>query len=173
MKTHRALRRTSGYYAVRIAALVIALVCAACMLTSCGSADISSYGNDKITISGLKDDDFTVTPNDLSEMKCVSRTDTGATAKAGTVNAYGPLLETFVGKYGYTTDDFSRVTFKCRDSYEVSLKEEYLTDYDIVLSIASGSEALPEKEQPLRILVPEAESSKWAYSVERIEFTKK
>ena len=152
--------------------LLMTLVCMSGMLTACGKADLSAYGEEPITISGLKDEEFTVTPNELAEMKCVSRTDTGATQKAGTVKAYGPLMSTFVEQYGYTMSDFSKIRFICRDEYKTVLQKEYLTDYEIVLSVASGSDPLSEKEQPLRILVPEADSYRWAYSVERIEFVK-
>ena len=141
-----------------------------CMFSGCGKADISAYESQEITVTGLKEEAFTVTPAELMEMKCISRQDTGATAKAGTVKAYGPLLSTFLEEYGYKTEDVDRVRFYCKDGYKSVLKDEYLTDYEIILSAASGSEALSEKEQPLRILVPEAESSKWAYGITEIEF---
>ena len=143
------------------------------LFCGCGKADISSYNEQEITVKGLKDSDFTVTPQELMEMKCVSRQDTGKTAKAGTVKAYGPLLSTFLEKYGCTLEEIDRVRFYCKDDYKVVLKDEYLTDYEIILSAAAGKEPLAEKEQPLRILVPEAESSKWAYGITEIEFERK
>lgn len=143
------------------------------LFCSCGKADISSYKEQEITVKGLKDSDFTVTPQELMEMKCVSRQDTGKTAKAGTVKAYGPLLSTFLEEYGCTLEEIDRVRFYCKDDYKVVLKDEYLTDYEIILSAAAGKEPLAEKEQPLRILVPEAESSKWAYGITEIEFERK
>ena len=143
------------------------------LLSGCGRADISAYEKQEITVRGLKDSDFTITPADLLEMKCVSRQDTGATEKAGTVKAYGPLLSTFLEEYGYAVEDLDRVRFLCKDDYKSVLKDEYLTDYDIILSAAAGKAPLAEKEQPLRILVPEAESSKWAYGITEIEFVLK
>jgi hypothetical protein len=140
-------------------------------LSSCGkTADISDYGDTPITISGLTDEEFTVTPNDLAQLECVSRTATGATAKAGTVTAYGPLLNTFLAQYDCQMSDFYKIRFLCADDYKAVLKDEYLTDYEVVLSISAGSEPLSESCQPLRLLIPEAESSMWAYSVIRIEF---
>lgn len=170
--------KTSGHpgrrrnAALAVLAVLIAMT-VLCMFCACGKADISAYEDQTITIHGLKEEDFTVTPAELMELKCVSRQDTGATAKAGTVKAYGPLLPTFLEHYGYSLDQIDRVRFYCKDEYKVVLKDEYLTDYDIILSVASGSEALGEKEQPLRILVPEAESSKWAYGITDIEFERK
>lgn len=151
---------------------LLLLVCVSGLFTACGKADISAYGNEEITISGLKDSDFTVTPEELAEMKCVKRSDTGRSEKAGTVTAYGPLLSSFVEQYGYEMTDFSKVRFICKDKYKTVLQDEYLTDYETVLSVASGSDPLAEAERPLRILIPEADSYRWAYSVVRIEFEK-
>ena len=141
-------------------------------LAACGSgpADISAYGDTPITISGLTEEEFTVTPNELAELECVSRTATGATAKAGTVNATGPLLDTFLERYGCQASDFYKIRFLCADNYKVVLRGEYLTDYEVVMSISGGSEPLAEDVQPMRLLIPEAESNMWAYSVIRIEF---
>lgn len=160
-------RRRAGMLASLMALILLFSLCA------CGKADIAAYENETITVHGLKEEDFTVTPADLMAMKCVSRQDTGATAKAGTVKAYGPLLTTFLEHYGTSLEQVDRVRFFCKDDYKIVLKDEYLTDYEIILSVASGSEALGEKEQPLRILVPEAESSKWAYGITNIEFEMK
>ncbi len=142
------------------------------LLTACGGggADISDYGDTAITISGLTEEEFTITPNELAQMECVSRSATGATAKAGTVNAYGPLLDTFLAQYGCTAADFYKIRFLCADAYKVVLKDEYLTDYEVVLAVSYQDEPLPESFQPLRLLIPEAESNMWAYSVIRIEF---
>ena len=157
---------------LQVLVFMLLIVCVPGLFTACGTADLSAYGEEPITISGLKESDFTVTPAELAEMDCVKRSDTGRSEKAGTVKAYGPLLSTFVGKYGYEMADFSKVRFICKDQYKVVLQDEYLTDYEIVLSVASGSDPLAEAERPLRILIPEADSYRWAYSVERIEFEK-
>jgi len=152
-----------------VLAAALALLLAA---MGCGSkiADISAYGDSAITISGLTDETFTVTPNDLAKLDCVSRTATGATAKAGTVDAYGPLLDTFLAQYGCKTSDFHKIRLYAADGYKVVLKGEYLTDYEVVLAISCGKDPLPESQQPLRILIPEAESSMWEYAVTKIEF---
>lgn len=148
------------------ALLLLAFCCA------CGSktADISAYGDVPITISGLTEEEFTITANELAGLECVSRTATGATAKAGTVNATGPLLDTFLAQYGYEPSDFYKIRFLCADNYKAVLRGDYLTDYEVVMAISSGSEPLPEGCRPMRLLIPEAESNLWAYSVVRIEF---
>lgn len=147
-------------------ALLLLLLCA------CGgkTADISAYGDTPITIAGLTEEEFTVTPSQLAALECVSRTATGATAKAGTVSATGPLLDTFLAQYGCKMSDFYKIRFIAADQYKVVLKDEYLTDYEVVLAVSSGSEPLPESQRPLRILIPEAASNMWEYAVVRIEF---
>jgi hypothetical protein len=142
------------------------------LLAGCGGSlpDISAYGDTPITIAGLTDAEFTVTPRELARLECVTRSATGGTAKAGTVNAVGPLLDTFLAQYGRAASDFERIRFIASDEYRVVLREEYLTEYEVILSVASGKKPLPESERPLRILIPEAETSMWEYACVRIEF---
>jgi hypothetical protein len=156
--------RRYGAFAVILALLML--------LSACGAktADLSAYGDTPIEISGLTDQDFTVTPNELAKLKCVSRTATGESEKAGTVDATGPLLNTFLAQYHCQMSDFYKIRFLCADQYKVVLKGEYLTDYEVVMAISGGGKPLDKAQQPLRILIPEAESSMWAYSVVRIEF---
>lgn len=143
-------------------------------LCSCGcagnKADISAYGDTPITISGLTNEEFTVTPNELMVLKCVGRTATGETAKAGTVSAYGPLLNTFLAQYGKTQTDFKKIVFTASDDYRVAIAGDHLAQYEIVLAIADGNEPLSASCQPLRLLIPGAESGMWEYAVVHIEF---
>lgn len=143
-----------------------------CVLCACGSkkADISAYGDTPITISGLADEDFTITPNELAQLECVHMSGTGKTAKSGSVSAVGPTLDTFLAQYGKTRADFTKVRFTASDKYVVALTGKHLSDWDIVLSVASGNNPLPDGEQPLRIFIPKAESSYWVYAVVKIEF---
>jgi len=152
-------------------ALMLALILLAA-LGACGekTADISAYGDYEIEISGLLDEDFTITPNDLLALPCVSRSATGRAEKAGTVAARGPLLETFLEQYGYTMSDFYKIRFIASDNYKTVLRDDYLTDYEVVMAVSSGEKPLDESLWPLRLLIPEAESNMWIYSIVRIEF---
>ncbi|MDR1571676.1 MAG: hypothetical protein LBS32_04045 [Clostridiales Family XIII bacterium] len=158
------------------AAALLCALCLAPLVAGCGGqglkADISEYGDSPIEISGLAAEDFSVTPNELAQLECVSRSATGATAKAGTVKAVGPLLDSFLAAYGdgRAMSDFNRIRFIASDGYRVVLRDEYLSDYEVLLSVASGGDPLPEAERPLRILIPEAESGMWEYACVRIEF---
>ena len=151
----------------------LALLCVVIIsLTSCGDkdVDISEYADFPIEVSRLTEEDFTVTPKELLELECVSRTATGATEKAGTVSVKGPLLNTFLAQYGKTAADFYKIRFLCADGYKTVLKDDLLTDYEVVLAVQNSNSPLQESMRPLRLLIPEAESSTWAYSVIRIEF---
>lgn len=154
----------------------IALLCLICLLVCLGGckttvkADISAYADSPVEIAGLTDEEFTITPAELAEMDCVKAIAQGQTEKAGTVTGIGPTLETFLAQYGRTIDEFKKVRFFCADDYKVVLKTDYLTEYDIVLTVCKGKEPLPEEHMPLRIIIPEAESGKWCYGVIRIEF---
>ena len=152
---------------------VLTLICVVIItLTACGdkAVDISEYADFPIEVSGLTDEDFTITPQELLELDCVSRKATGATEKAGTVSVKGPLLNTFLAQYGKTAADFYKIRFLCNDGYKTVLKDDLLTDYEVVLAVQNSNGPLQESMRPLRLLIPEAESSTWAYSVIRIEF---
>ena len=150
----------------RIIALLLLMLC----LTGC-AADISAYADTQILVTGLLEEDFYITPGELAALECVEATAVGQTAKAGTVQAYGPTLETFLAQYGRTVDAFKSVRFTASDDYVVTIGKASWEKYDVILSIAQGSKALPDYQQPLRIVIPGGESGNWVRSVIAIEFT--
>lgn len=143
-----------------------------CCFTGC-KANISEYENEKIQITGLLEEDFYITPAELAEMKCTEAVAHGKTAKAGTVQAYGPTLATFLAEYGKAVEEFYSVKFTAKDDYTVTLGRQTLENDDVILAISRGSKPLYEDQQPLRILIPNADSGKWTYMVNQIEFTYK
>jgi hypothetical protein len=157
--------------------LLVVLLLALWLGCACSSikvtADISAYGETPIIISGLKSEDFTVTPNELAQLKCVRMSGSGKTEKAGNVTAVGPLLETFLSHYGKSASDYAKVRFYASDKYKITLNSDYLTNYKIVLSVARGNDPLPAAQQPLRLFIPGADSSNWIYAVIKIELIKK
>ena len=143
-------------------------------LTACGQsvevkADLSAYGDTPIEIVGLTDASFTVTPNDLSGLACVDRSVDGRTAKVGTVEAVGPLLNTFLANYGKSQTDFQKIIVSATDGYKTVLKDDLL-EKEIILSIAAGKDPLDQTYRPLRMIVQDAASSYWTYQVNCIEF---
>lgn len=157
----------------QLTALVLLLCVLAALFSGCEvrlKADISAYADTPIEISGLTDEEFTVTAQELAQLELVKVKAQGQTEKAGTVTGIGPTLQTFLAQYGRSIEEFKKIRFFCSDDYKIVLKGEYLTDYEIVMALCKGSDPLPKKQQPLRIVIPEAESGKWAYGVVRIEF---
>jgi len=154
--------------------LILPLIALALTLTSCGTStlkvDISAYGDAPITIAGLTDEEFTITPDELAKLPLTELSASGDTAKAGTVKGTGVLLSTFVEQYGKAQTDFALVRFIASDAYRVTLHTQSLEKYEILLAVANSNGALAKSEQPLRLVIPGAESNQWIYAVERIEF---
>lgn len=151
---------------------VILLICLSVMLLCLSGckADISAYEDQEIRIIGLTEEEFTVTVGELADMDCRSATATGTSQKAGTVKAYGPTLQTFVETYGRSLDEFRSVTFRATDDYDVTLAALTWDSYDVILSVANGSEPLDEYQQPVRLVIPGGDSGKWVRMVYEIEF---
>lgn len=150
---------------------ILGFLCCILLFSACGTADISAYEDQEILIIGLEEEDFFITPGELMEMKCVSATAEGQSEKAGTVHAYGPTLNTFLEQYGRSLEEFKSIRFTASDEYVVTLGKVSWENYEIILSIADGSEALPDYQQPLRVVIPGGQSGNWVRSVVRIEFT--
>jgi DMSO/TMAO reductase YedYZ molybdopterin-dependent catalytic subunit len=159
---------------MRTKVCVLLIIClAAGIAAGCSpsiKADLSAYEDEEIRITGLRSEDFTVTPGELAKFDCESQTATGKTQKAGTVSGIGPTLDTFVKQYGKKQTDFKKVVFRAKDGYTITLGTQDLTKYDIILSLANGKEPLSGQEAPLRVVIPGAESSKWIRMVTEIKF---
>lgn len=141
-------------------------------LSGC-KADISAYEASPIQIIGLTDEPFSVTPKDLMQMKCISATSQGNSDKAGTVEAYGPTLETFVSSYGHSLSDFRYVRLSASDGYDVTINQLVWDSYDIILSVSNGTKPLEERQRPLRVVIPGYDSGKWVRLITKIEFSSK
>ncbi|MGI6497418.1 MAG: molybdopterin-dependent oxidoreductase [Oscillospiraceae bacterium] len=159
--------------AVYTAALAAALFCVL-ILSACGpvrvTADLSAYGDTPITIAGLGETEFQVTANALSGLACVSQGVSGKTAKAGSIQAVGPTLETFLAQYGKKISDFTRIRVEAKDGYKQGFLQEKLQEYTFILAVANGNQPLGEEEAPLRLIIPGAPSNEWVRMVTRIEF---
>jgi len=159
---------------------ILLFVCLACAVTAvvfayCAThvtADISAYGDREIEVAGLKDESFYITPRELSQMKISKQTVTGKSQKAGTFTGVGPTMAVFLAQYGETVSDFKQVKFYAEDDYTIVLVAS-LQEKTIILSVANGSDPLKDNQQPLRIVIPGEDSSKWIRNVVKIEFTRK
>ena len=159
----------------RVKHLAYACVATIMLLTlvSCGAQlpDISEYGDTPIEIVGLLDEDFTITPNELAKLKFENTSAKGTSDKAGTVNGIGPSLITFLARYGKTPADFKTIRFTASDAYTIRLSGEKCAEDMVLFSISGKTSPLPKGEQPMRLIMPDADSSQWIYGVVRIEFT--
>ena len=137
--------------------------------------DFSSYADTGISISGIEEADFIVTPQELSELECVEVSATGqgrgpqGESSVGTVTAYGPTLNTFLAQYGLSQTDFSRIVFECKDGYTVVLARDAL-ESEVILTLSVDKDELAASHQPLRLVIPDESSGQWAYGILRIEF---
>lgn len=163
-------RRTGGRK--RRPALIAVLFIFIILLSACGNQnpDISAYQDMKIQVTGLQEEDFDITPAELIQMDCVSGSSEGNSEKAGTVNGYGPTLDTFLAHYGKERSDFDKILFTGKDGYKKTLWGELLDSDKILLSISNGKDPLSDSETPLRLIVPGQESSYWVYGVTQINF---
>jgi hypothetical protein len=119
------------------------------------AADIAEYGDAPITIAGLADAEFTITPNELAKLDIVKKS-----------NYTGVLLTTFLAEYDAAPGDFALIRFIASDAYRVTLHTKTLTASEILLTLTP----LAESERPLRLYIPDLETNQWIYAIERIEF---
>ena len=139
------------------------------------TADISAYQDVTIEIVGISDQPFLITPAELSSMKKkaisvpVHEGEVAADEIPETGKAIGPTLDTFLKKYGKTTDDFRSMRVytqkETSTAYVRTMKEE-----ELILSIANGRKPLGEKQAPLRIASESMRAEEWSGWIRRIEF---
>jgi hypothetical protein len=138
---------------------------------------IEAYAQDGISISGITDEDFLITPEELIAYDCtrtaIEGTGSGQAgeSKAGRIRAYGPYLEDFLASYGCSIEDFRRIRVLCKDDYTVILRpERFEGEVDVILSVAEDKDALLPYQRPLRLVIPSESTGQWAIGVVRIEF---
>ena len=155
---------------VLTAALMVAL-CA--MFTACGAddIDISGYENEAITLSGITDQDVSLTIADLKAMDCITKSAESTSDKIGKVKATGPTLETVLSQYGMSQSDLKSIKIYARDDYDVKISSDVLGEDTVILAFGIDGKPLDEESAPLRIVIPGSDSAYWIRMVERIELT--
>lgn len=159
------------------AAAVILLISMCTVLAGCGyeiEADISSYQDMEIRITGLTDENFIVTPAQLAELKCEKETVKGAaTGKTITATAAGPTLAAFTEANGVELEEIKSVTVTASDGYTKTFDADYfITHPDVYMSLANGENALEKDEQPMRLIVPGAPADNWVRGVVQMDFVR-
>jgi hypothetical protein len=121
------------------------------------------FDGEKIIVQGLRDRDFTITLGDLKKLPAVTKHGeaTRANGETVSVDATGPLLDTFLRQYGKSQKDFSRVRFTAKDRYSIAVPHEILANRQIILSYINDGEPMPEDWYPLHIIIPGERSMYW------------
>lgn len=156
---------------VLTAALMVAL-CA--MITACGTddIDISGYENEAITLSGITDQDVSLTIADLKAMDCITKSAESTSDKIGKVKATGPTLETVLSQFGSSQTDFEKVHIIANDGYDIKLNRDFLEENkEIILAFGIDAKPLDSESAPVRLIIPDSDSAYWIRMVERIELT--
>ncbi len=133
---------------------------------------IADYSNEEITVSGLADEDFTVTVADLAALDSVERSASAqrSNGEEVSIDAVGPLLDTFLAQYGKSQSDFTSIRFTAFDKYSITVDSQVLDNREIVLAVADGGDALSKDDQPLRVVIPGERAMYWVRHLCRIDF---
>lgn len=160
----------------RLSALILLLLAGTLLLAGCGvdDIDVSGYGQQEIELVGLTEDDrtVTITPKELKALDCVTKKTHSTSDKIGEVRATGPLLDTVLEEYGVSQADFTKIKIYGEDDYDISLRQEFLAENDVILAFGINGEPLDAEGQPVRIIIPESDSAYWIRMVKKIEFIK-
>jgi hypothetical protein len=169
--------RSAGVIVGCVVVLVVLAAAGLLVFNTLTPPNITAYAADGISISGLSDEDYIVTPDQLIGLDCEQTSASGSgsgqfgESKAGSVAAYGPFLETFLQSQGFSLSDFTRIKVYCKDGYSVILRPDML-EGEPILSVADGSEALAPYQRPLRMVIPGETTGKWAFGILRMEFVR-
>lgn len=130
-----------------------------------------SYDNEKILIHGLKDTDFQITVKDLKKLDAVTRRGeaTRSNGQDVSIKATGPLLDTFLSKYGKKQKDFNTIRFTAKDNYSIAVPSDILNNRDIIMAYMVDGKPLKE-DQPLHIVIPGERAMYWVMMVKEIDF---
>lgn len=155
---------------------IFPLLLIALMLTSCGQAkldeEIKSYADEKIVISGLQDENFEISVAELMELDTVTESAVSNRSNGEEVKAKvtGPLLNTFLEKYGKSQKDFSVIRFSAKDNYSIAVPSDILNSKDIILAFMDKGKALTKEDQPVRAVIMGERAMYWVRMLNRIDF---
>jgi hypothetical protein len=154
------------------AALIIYLPFA---FAACADSAVSLSGGQyahEIVIQGLAPEEFTVSVGALQGLEAVTRPASARRSNGQTVsvNAVGPLLETWLAPYGKSQKDFSRIRFSANDGYSIAVSREVLENREIILALFDGKSPLSSEDGPVRVIIPGERAMYWVRQLSRISF---
>ncbi|MEL7567862.1 MAG: molybdopterin-dependent oxidoreductase [Dehalobacterium sp.] len=133
---------------------------------------LAAYGDEEILISGLEGQDFSISVKDLMDLDTVTKSAVSnrANGEQVKVKVTGPLLDTFLKKYGKSQQDFSLIRFSARDRYSIAVPADILRNRDIILAFMDQGEPLVEADRPVRVIIPGERAMYWVRMLNRIDF---
>jgi len=152
--------------------LLLLMITTACNKAGLTAGGTGPFDGEKIVVHGLKDQDFEITQGDLKNLTAVTRYGeaTRANGEKVSVEATGPLLDTFLQQYGKTQNDFSRIRFIAKDKYSIAVPHDILVNRQIILSYINDGKPLEDDWQPIRIVIPGERSMYWVRGMIRMDF---
>jgi hypothetical protein len=160
-----------GLTAILAPVLALAVMAAGCARFP-DAAVVAAYAEEDILITGLSDADFSVDASVLVDLEQVARSAsaTRANGEKVSINAQGPLLETFLAQYGKHQADFSRIRFTASDGYSIAVSQDMLKNREIILALADGGKPLSSEDAPVRVVIPGERAMYWVRLLNRIDF---
>ncbi|OBR90763.1 oxidoreductase molybdopterin binding domain protein [Clostridium ragsdalei P11] len=130
-----------------------------------------SYDNQKILIHGLKDTDFEVSIKDLRQLDTVTKRGeaTRSNGEEVSLKATGPLLDTFLSKYGKKQKNFTTIRFIAKDNYSIAVPSDILNSRQIIMAYIIDGKPLKE-DQPLHIVIPGERAMYWVKMLKQVDF---
>lgn len=156
-----------------LALILLVMSMSACSNKAAAPAEApGKWDSEKIVIHGLQDQDFEITLGELKKLPTVTRHGeaTRANGERVSVDATGPLLDTFLGKYGKTQKDFSRIRFTAADRYSIAVPSDVLANRQIILSYSNDGKPLADDMQPVRVVIPGERAMYWVRKMTRMDF---
>ncbi|MDD2216645.1 MAG: hypothetical protein PHE41_08785, partial [Eubacteriales bacterium] len=100
------------------------------LIGGCGEStpDDYDYAQQTIVITGLLDEDITVSVEELMEMESITEKAeaTRFNGEKVKINATGPTLNTLLKKYQKSQSDFTTIRFTAKDQYSIAVPKEIL-----------------------------------------------
>ncbi len=162
----------------KVLLLFLALLLLLATAAACGSkaqrsaAEPGPFDEEKIVVHGLQEQDFEITLGDLKKLSTVSRHAEAARSNGEkvSVDATGPLLDTFLQQYGKSQKDFSRIRFTAKDQYSIAVPSDVLANRQIILSYINDGKPLEDDMQPVRVVIPGERAMYWVRNMIRMDF---
>jgi hypothetical protein len=125
----------------------------------------------KISITGLKDQEFEITVGELKSFPKVTKRAEAmrANGEKVRVKATGPLLEDVLQKYGKSLQDFSTIRLTAKDRYSIAVPPDILKNRSIILAYEIDGKPLDDENRPVRVVIPGERAMYWVRMLEQID----